>query len=297
MKDRIVAADRLELPRMYWLLTWFKRLGLKNLARELEKILTERVENYIDPVTSLVQRRYFMRELTREVTQQFPDLEAKGVLPHTSTITVLVGDLAILNFFNATSHKLGDEVLSRTGKILLDEFDQSVVSRIGGDEFAIFCTDEIAEVLERKKSAQTKIEEKPLNILDIEYATIDDVRALLVLYPLPDERRVKFVVQALTDIAMARAQIAKYYARISLLIDAYIARNGLYEDIIGYARKGAGNITDEAISEFALRTEQEDDVSLDCLAFALNAKAASGRGDLYEEAIFQVAESIFVHQN
>lgn len=298
MKDRIIAADKMRLPKMYLLLNWFKKFGPKEFAEELEKVLSDRIYSHIDMVTGLVQRRYFMQELTQEVIRQFPELHEKGILPSTSSIVVLVGDLAFLNFFNATSHKLGDEVLARTGKILLTEFSEAIVSRIGGDEFAIITANSLSDTLDRKKSAQKAIEEAPLNILDIEYATIDDIRALVNLHPFPNKgRRVKFVVQALTDIAMARAQIAKYYARIGLLVDAHLAQDGLYEELINYARKGAGNITDETVRDFARRTEKGEDVSLDCLTYALNVKAASSQGNPYEEAVFQVAKSIFIQED
>ena len=297
MRKKVEATNREKFPKMYWLLDWFEERGLTGFAQELRHILEDRTEDSLDPVTGLVQRRYFMRDLMQNANAQLPELEESGILSKDCRIIVFAGDFAFLNFFNAQSHARGDEVLYRAGEILVEVFPNCLVCRFGGDEFVILIIDPLPIALQRKKRAQSMIAEEPYNILDIEYATMDDVKELLNLFPLPKERRVKFVVQALIDIAMARAQIAKCLERIKLLIDAYIADTGIYEELIDYARKGAGNISDSEVRVLAAQAKAGQNISLDCLAFALNAREKKMSGDLYTEAVFKVAENIFVHKH
>lgn len=295
MRHKVEAVIRGEFPIMYQLLSFLQKIRLSKVSGELAHLLNERVKDNLDPVTGLVQRRFFMQALMREVTDKLPGFENSGILPDSVIrVIVLFGDFAFLNYFNSFSYSMGDQALARTGQILGDEFSSSLVCRQGGDEFAILSTDSLGDVLQSKESAQRLITAVPYHQLDLEYATMADVRDLLALFPLPSERRVKFVVNALTDIAMARAQIAKYYERLGLLIKLYLARNGLYEELITYARKGAGNISDEEVAAFAIRVEAGDDVSLDCLAYALNAKSTAAKGSPYEEAVVKIAEKIFV---
>ncbi len=295
MRHKVEAMIRREFPIMYRSLGLLKQLRLRKVSSELARLLNDRIEDNIDPVTGLVQRRFFMKALMREVTEKMPGFENSGTLPDSVIrVTVLFGDFAFLNYFNSLSYSMGDQALARTGQILGDKFSTSLVCRQGGDEFAILSTDSLGDVLERKEVAQRLITAVPYHQLDLEYATMADVRDLLALFPLPSERRVKFVVNALTDIAMARAQIAKYYERLGLLIKLYLARNGLYEELVTYARKGAGNINDEEVAAFAKQVEAGDDVSLDCLAYALNAKGTAAKGSPYEEAVVKIAEKIFI---
>jgi diguanylate cyclase (GGDEF)-like protein len=294
MREKVKSVVQKEFPIMHKVLKLLQLFGPRSLATELSQLLDERIEDNLDPVTGLVQRRFFMRALMQEVGKQLPELETSGMIPvRLPSLIVLVGDLAFLNYFNSISHRMGDQVLTRTGQILNDEFSTGIVSRIGGDEFAVLTTDLLGVVLETRDMAQILISATPYNQLDIEYATIADVRDLLTLFPLPEERRVKFVVNALIDIAMARAQIAKYYERVALLVKTYLEDKSLYGEIINYARKGAGNITDAEVEKFAERVSSGDDISQDCLTYAITVKQKSAEGSPYDQAVMVIAQLIF----
>lgn len=255
----------------------------------------DRIDSDIDQITGLLQRRYFMKELTIAVKKHFPRL-AEGVLPDDGNLVVLVGDLAFLSYFNAISHNTGNAVLSRVGTILHKYFEPhgAAVGRIGGDEFAVFMESSPDKALQIKEEISAEVKEEDRHILDIEFATVSDVRDLEKLILLPDELRVKWVVNALVDIAMARAQIVKYYARIGYLSSVYVNDQPFFKLLINHARKGAANITDAELMDFVRRMESGEDISLDCLKFAIQRKQENmTKEGQYETAIFTVAVKMF----
>jgi diguanylate cyclase (GGDEF)-like protein len=295
MREYVEHLTREEFPLVYRFMRISGRIpGMRRYARELSLLWDAYIGTSIDPVTELVQRRLFMRELTKTVMRCLPGLETEGLPPQRpSDLEVLVGDLAFLNYFNSVSYAWGDEVLHRVARIVREEFEGDVVCRYGGDEIAIWSLRRLSDVIESRDVAQAAIAGEPNHGLDIEYASLSDVYAFTQIFPLPEERRVKHVVQVLVDIAACRAQIAKYYARIEFLIKLWIGGEGGYQEFITYARKGAGNITDEHVSDFAMRWQSGENISEACLGYALTAKGASMQGDPREEAIFEIAASIF----
>lgn len=80
-----------------------------------------------DSLTGLHNRTYY--------EQQLPKLNKNELLP----INIILTDLNGLKLINdAFGHKSGDEALIKTATVLLETFDDSdMISRIGGDEFAI----------------------------------------------------------------------------------------------------------------------------------------------------------------
>jgi diguanylate cyclase (GGDEF)-like protein len=79
-------------------------------------------------MTGLYNRRYF------------GEVSTKLVLEDTLPISVIIGDINGLKLINdAFGHELGDKLIKETAEILKTSVRSSdIVSRIGGDEFAIF---------------------------------------------------------------------------------------------------------------------------------------------------------------
>lgn len=82
---------------------------------------------YKDYLTGLYNRAFFNEELSR--------LDVKRQLP----LTVIMGDVNSLKLINdAFGHEMGDKTLIRVAEIMKKNFrEEDIISRIGGDEFAI----------------------------------------------------------------------------------------------------------------------------------------------------------------
>lgn len=100
---------------------------------------------YKDYLTGLYNRAFFNEELSR--------LDVKRQLP----LTVIMGDVNSLKLINdAFGHEMGDKTLIRVGEIMKKNFrEEDIISRIGGDEFAILLprtTEEVAnKIVDRIK--------------------------------------------------------------------------------------------------------------------------------------------------
>lgn len=118
--------------------------GVSTVARDITyRKETEAKLRYLadhDPLTNLLNRRRFERELAREIklAQRFG-----------GTGAVMVLDLDNLKSINdSIGHRAGDQVICRVAELLkktLREVD--IVARIGGDEFAVFIPDGQAELV------------------------------------------------------------------------------------------------------------------------------------------------------
>jgi diguanylate cyclase (GGDEF)-like protein/PAS domain S-box-containing protein/putative nucleotidyltransferase with HDIG domain len=99
--------------------------------------------SYHDFLTGLYNRRFFEEELKR--------LDTERNLP----ITIVMADLNGLKLINDSfGHITGDELLKKAGKVIKEAFrSDDLVSRIGGDEFAIMLVktdaEEAAQIIQR----------------------------------------------------------------------------------------------------------------------------------------------------
>lgn len=84
-----------------------------------------------DPLTGLVNRRYFLEQLERECAR---------VKRYPEAFTIAYIDLDNFKYVNDTSgHLVGDELLQCVGDVLESKLRESdMAARLGGDEFAIF---------------------------------------------------------------------------------------------------------------------------------------------------------------
>jgi len=101
-------------------------IGLDITKRKQKEEKIKRLSFY-DQLTELYNRRYFENELER--------LDKSRQLP----ISIIVGDMDNLKNINDNyGHKKGDKFIVKTANILSNSVrEEDVVSRIGGDEFAI----------------------------------------------------------------------------------------------------------------------------------------------------------------
>lgn len=84
-----------------------------------------------DPLTGLVNRRFFLEQLERECTRarRYPEV-----------FTIAYIDLDNFKYVNDTNgHLVGDELLQCVGEVLKTNLRESdMAARLGGDEFAVF---------------------------------------------------------------------------------------------------------------------------------------------------------------
>jgi len=107
--------------------------------------------SYHDALTGAYNRRFFTEKSVELSKEQYEPL---------SLITCDVNGLKLIN--DTFGHRIGDEVLVRTTKILMDAFnDLGYVFRMGGDEFIILAP-------HMRKDMATKIMESVLEYLDKE---------------------------------------------------------------------------------------------------------------------------------
>ncbi len=261
-----------------------------DLGREASAALAQMHREIIDPVTKLTKRTYFFTALHQAIEEVLPDLETSGfTAPKDAKVTVVVGDVAALAMHNARSPKHGDLVLRRAAIAFMREFRGAVASRIGGDELGVLAKIDTAEAFDAKEVVFADVARYPDNRLDLEIATFGDVAEFLRLYPLPKERRTKFVATLLVDIAMNRAQVMKYWRSTQFLASLWGSKT-TYKKISPYFVKGAGNITPEEVEEFS----RLDDAELSILAMEYALKKKEGQMVTeYEKAVFKVSAQAF----
>jgi diguanylate cyclase (GGDEF)-like protein/PAS domain S-box-containing protein len=117
--------------------------------------------SYHDFLTGLYNRRFFEEEIIR--------LNTERNLP----ITIMMGDLNGLKLINdSLGHATGDEYLKKAANVIKDTFRaDDIVSRIGGDEFAILLiktdADEAIQILNR---LEAKISTENVGSIDFSIA-------------------------------------------------------------------------------------------------------------------------------
>ncbi len=101
---------------------------LLNILKELQKERNYRIKRaYIDPLTELPNRAYFLKKL------------ANAIKTH-EEVAVGIIDLDNFKWINDTfGHITGDKVLKVFAKKLRERFSDGFVARIAGDEFAFIC--------------------------------------------------------------------------------------------------------------------------------------------------------------
>lgn len=89
-------------------------------------------EAITDPLTNLFNYRYFIQQLSREVSRD---------KRHRSHFSLILIDIDFFKKFNDTfGHQAGDTILRRLSKSLIKNTRTSdIVARYGGEEFAIIC--------------------------------------------------------------------------------------------------------------------------------------------------------------
>ncbi len=106
--------------------------------------------SYKDYLTGLYNRRFFEKHLR----------QIKGDLLPVSVISADVNGLKVLN--DAFGHNKGDELLKETARIMLENTKrENIIARIGGDEFAVLCTNTSSEkcqaIIEQYKASFAKL--------------------------------------------------------------------------------------------------------------------------------------------
>ncbi|MFC1748942.1 GGDEF domain-containing protein [Pseudomonadota bacterium] len=112
------------------------RLAFFILVMELllsvrDKVTTLESLASTDPLTGLVNRRFFLEQLERECARvrRYPEI-----------FTIAYLDLDNFKYVNDTNgHLVGDELLQCVGEVLKSNLRESdMAARLGGDEFAVF---------------------------------------------------------------------------------------------------------------------------------------------------------------
>ena len=131
--------------------------GLERLIKEVDRLRRDLVEKQEriarlerladeDPLTPILNRRAFVRELSRMIAH------AERYGSFSSVVYVDVNDMKSLN--DAHGHSAGDAALTHIADILLANVRASdVVGRLGGDEFAILLA-EAEEAMANEKAEQ-----------------------------------------------------------------------------------------------------------------------------------------------
>lgn len=143
------------------------RAGLERLIKEVDKLRRELVEKQErishlerladeDPLTPILNRRAFVRELSRMIAH------AERYGSFSSVIYVDVNNMKRIN--DLYGHAVGDAVLTHIADILLANVRASdVVGRLGGDEFAILLAEaEEAQANEKADQLCELISETPI---------------------------------------------------------------------------------------------------------------------------------------
>lgn len=118
------------------------KIGSVSLIRDLsdrKKIEGElKLLSYQDLLTGAYNRNFFIKTI-------------KELRNYNSNLGLIICDLDGLKFINDTfGHNIGDEVIINTGKILLSSIKpHDILTRIGGDEFAIFIKNDDLEILNK----------------------------------------------------------------------------------------------------------------------------------------------------
>ncbi|MCK4553792.1 diguanylate cyclase [Candidatus Parcubacteria bacterium] len=179
-------------------------------------------------------------------------------------LNVMMGDMSYLSLANKEGHRTGDELLGRTGKVILEELHKA--SRHGGDEFTALIELGEQEAKDKVKKLELKIKKiKSIPILekhklepnlDIGMAHFSEgyeaFKAVTEKIESKEGREkllklnfLKELQNIWLEIADKRSFIKKGIRRIVLLID--FKKDKLkhnYSDIIDFLRKGGYNIKD-----------------------------------------------------
>jgi len=126
---------------------YFLVRAIKTLISEREKtaVLRDREHQmYLDPLTGLNNRLYFNSIGNELETLEFPQ-------------GIIMSDLNKLKYINDTmGHHVGDIYIKAYGKCLKEVFEQSIICRMGGDEFLVIMKNSDETVVQEKISRLIK---------------------------------------------------------------------------------------------------------------------------------------------
>jgi diguanylate cyclase (GGDEF)-like protein/PAS domain S-box-containing protein len=189
--------------------------------KEQENRITELA--YIDTLTGLKNRSYFMNEVTEEIKR------SKVENRQFSVIYLDLDNFKVIN--DSMGHSFGDQVLIQFAECIDEMFtDIGVVGRIGGDEFAILLKEVSPEVLNYYFEELVEQLKRPFYIKD---------RAIRVLF---SAGIAQFPIHGDTaDILLKNADIAMYKAKsysgmsymyYSVQYSAHMARELYIENLV-----------------------------------------------------------------
>ncbi|MDY0288704.1 MAG: sensor domain-containing diguanylate cyclase [Sphaerochaeta sp.] len=165
--------DKVNLPRLDGPggVQWFEArmfpmpnlyLGLRVVTAMIinitdRKLLQQRLKDlsYLDPLTSLANRRYFMDRIAEELEEHY----ANGTSVH-----VLLCDIDYFKWINDQyGHLAGDEILKGFATVVHQVLKHShTIARFGGDEFIISLVGmTTAQVLEKCNELRLAVQEHP----------------------------------------------------------------------------------------------------------------------------------------
>lgn len=274
--------------------------------------LQERMQKArLDAATGVLTRAAFFDEVHAFLQETYPDFVKTGKFPvRKESFFIVVGDLAVLSFFNAVSQLEGDRVLSRSAEALKHHFLQQEIGRIGGDEFAVLVRNAEPFAIELAlEGVRAEVSAEPPQWIDLDCSTWKDVAHYLQLLKeegkdyfehMTPKERVKKLANILVGIAAQRAQIAKSYERIKNAIRLRAGHGKLYYlAYMNHARKGACGITDRELAELLWVNRRKGDESLanSIMLFVLTKKAVAasqgGEAEMNYELLHEVAAATY----
>ena len=181
-----------------------------------------------DPKTGLWNGRYFMKSLEQELSRS---------MRYNRPLTVVLADLDYLRVINNTyGHLAGDAVLKGVAEILHNYFrDYDVVSRFGGEEFAILLPEtEPQKALSRIETVRLAIEKTTLEAPEVD--AIINITMSFGLAGIDRDKPTAFEIIHCADKAMyaakyaGRNQIRIYSPDLAVLNDGIGIENRLLNE-------------------------------------------------------------------
>lgn len=309
----------------------FRRLrSRKNKA--VRRLVAELMGHLRDSLTDVATRRTWFVYLIEALKQDFPEIQAWDRLPLAKLLLalrgfrartclyVVFGDLSYLSLVNSVNHAAGDTLVRHTGRLLrsIEKKNRCLPGRLGGDEFSFLLRGQLSaeavlSLCQNLASDMAKVDipgehaGKLTGHMDVGIATFPQSVAVLAEYAdrllalgmsgFPEgEPASKMLLDILVSLADARSIIAKINTRVGLLIELWVEFPDVYNRFIHTLRKGAADITDRKIGEFARLRRQDSDERLrqGILDYALQARSGQpGEDSLLDGLIREAAHRAF----
>ncbi len=200
---------------------YFVSVG-KDLSRE-EKLEYEILTlKYKDPVTGLFNRYGFLIEI-QNIINNFK-IGEKGVL-----LILDIYNFSHIN--NIYSEKIGDEILKEIANFLIKISKDSIIARIGGDEFAIFKKIEYKNIIEYVHSLVEIFKISKFSSHEI----VIGINIGASVYPDDTEDINQLITNATTSLNIAKTKGENQYEFFNKKIENYIVKKKEEKDLIIYA--------------------------------------------------------------